>query len=203
MAWKKTDLLERGRLNEKQVLRCLLDFEKRITALEEDAGEDEETGSQDISFTINDGTSPVGGASVIIGSTTKTTGSAGGCTFSGVSEGSVSVTVSATGYNTKTESISVDSTHTSFTISLTPIIYSFTSYDSATKDTEYGTGTAQATGVTSGDYAQIKVLTNSVDGFEGNTYYILADAETDGTTAYQLFEDAGTTGTGIYVTISE
>ena len=51
--------------------------------------------------------------------TTKTTGSAGGCTFNDIEEGNVSVTVSAEGYTTKTESITVDETHTSFTISLT------------------------------------------------------------------------------------
>lgn len=74
--------------------------------------------TQDISFTIDDGTDPIQGASVKIGSETKTTGSAGGCSFTGVEEGTVSVEVSKEGYTTKTESISVDSEHTSFTISL-------------------------------------------------------------------------------------
>lgn len=74
--------------------------------------------TRDISFTINDGTNPIDGASVKIGSETKTTGSVGGCTFTGVEDGTVSVEVSKTGYTTKTESITVDSTHTSFTISL-------------------------------------------------------------------------------------
>jgi propanediol dehydratase large subunit len=77
-----------------------------------------ETTTRDISFTINDGTDPIQSASVVIGSTTKTTGSAGGCSFTGIEEGSVSVTVSKEGYTTKTETITVDSTHTSFTISL-------------------------------------------------------------------------------------
>ena len=35
-----------------------------------------------LSFTINDGTDAIEGATVKIGSTIKTTGSAGGCTFS-------------------------------------------------------------------------------------------------------------------------
>ncbi|MBQ2654091.1 MAG: carboxypeptidase regulatory-like domain-containing protein [Methanobrevibacter sp.] len=74
--------------------------------------------TQNISFTINDGTDPIEGASVVIDETTKTTGSAGGCTFSDITEGSVSVNVSAEGYTSKTETITVDSTHTSFTISL-------------------------------------------------------------------------------------
>lgn len=75
--------------------------------------------TRNISFTINDGTDAIEGASVTIGETTKTTGSAGGCTFNDIEEGNVSVTVSAEGYTTKTESITVDETHTSFTISLT------------------------------------------------------------------------------------
>lgn len=81
---------------------------------------DEETTptTQDISFTINDGTDPIQGATVKIGSETKTTGSAGGCSFTAIEEGTVSVEVSKEGYTTKTESITVDNTHTSFTISL-------------------------------------------------------------------------------------
>ncbi len=78
----------------------------------------EEETTQDISFTINDGTDAIGGATVTIGETSKTTGSAGGCSFTSIAEGSVSVEVSATGYVTKTETITVDGDHTSFTISL-------------------------------------------------------------------------------------
>jgi len=74
--------------------------------------------TMDLSFTINDGTAPIEGATVTIGAKTGTTGSAGGCTLTGVEEGTQSVEVSATGYTTKTESITVDETHTSFTISL-------------------------------------------------------------------------------------
>lgn len=76
------------------------------------------TATRDLSFTINNGTAPIEGATVTIGSKTGTTGSAGGCTLTGVEEGTQSVEVSATGYTTKTESITVDETHTSFTISL-------------------------------------------------------------------------------------
>lgn len=74
--------------------------------------------TRDISFTINDGTNAIEGASVVIGETTKTTDSSGECTFDDISEGENSVEVSATGYTTKTETISVDSEHTSFTVSL-------------------------------------------------------------------------------------
>lgn len=80
-------------------------------------------------------------------------------------------------------------------------IYSFTSYDSKTKDNEWGTGTVQATGITSGKYMQVEVLTNSVGGFVGQKYYIIATAKTNGSTAYQLYTDAGKNGAGIWVTI--
>lgn len=78
----------------------------------------EEQTTQSISFTINDGTDPINGASVVIGGVSKTTGSAGGCTFDNIEEGTVSVEVSKEGFTTKTEEITVDSEHTSFTISL-------------------------------------------------------------------------------------
>lgn len=81
-------------------------------------GEENTPTTQDINFTINDGTNAIEGATVKIGSETKTTGSAGGCSFTGVAEGTVSVEVSKDGYTSKTESITVDSTHTTFTISL-------------------------------------------------------------------------------------
>ena len=81
-------------------------------------------------------------------------------------------------------------------------VYDFTSYDSETKDTEYATGTAQPTGNTNNGFSEIEVLTNSEESFVGNKYYITSDANADGETAYQLFSDAGVTGTGIYVTIS-
>lgn len=71
-----------------------------------------------LSFTINDGTNAIDGASVTIDSTTKTTGSAGGCTFTDMADGTYSVEVSKEGYTTKTELITSDETHTSFTISL-------------------------------------------------------------------------------------
>ena len=49
-------------------------------------------------------------------------------------------------------------------------------------------------------YSEAEVIENSVEGFVGNKYYIDSDAKTDGT-LYQLFTDAGTTGTGMYVSI--
>lgn len=59
------------------------------------------------------------------------------------------------------------------------------------------------TGVTSNGYNQIEVVTNSVEGWAGNKYYIASTATADGTTAYELFTDAGTTSANVFVTISE
>ncbi len=73
----------------------------------------------DITFTITDGTDPIKSATVAIGETSKTTGSAGGCSFNGIEGGQIEVEISKSGYTSKTETITVDSTHTSFTIALT------------------------------------------------------------------------------------
>ena len=102
-------------LNPFATAKVLQEHEDRITALE---GGDVTPATYDLSFTINDGTDPVSGATVTIGDKTGTTGSSGGCTIKDVEEGTVSVEVSKTGFVTKTESVSVDETHTSFTISL-------------------------------------------------------------------------------------
>jgi hypothetical protein len=110
-------ILLKGQLIKEQFIRTLQDHEDRIAALEK--GDDPAPATRDLSFTINDGTDAIGGATVKVGSKTATTGSAGGCTITGVEEGSVSVEVSAEGYVTKTETITVDASHTSFTISLT------------------------------------------------------------------------------------
>lgn len=74
--------------------------------------------TRNISITVNDGTDPIQGASVVIGETSKTTGSAGGCTFD-VADGKVSVEISKEGFVSKTEEITVSEDNTSFTISLT------------------------------------------------------------------------------------
>lgn len=76
------------------------------------------TAVRNISFTIDDGTDPIEGASVVIGEITKTTGSVGGCSFNNITDGEHEVSVSAEGYSTSTSTITVDSTHNSFTVSL-------------------------------------------------------------------------------------
>ena len=75
-----------------------------------------------ITITVDDGDdtpTAIEGASVKIGSTTKTTDSNGQCTFTGMTYQDYSAEVSATGYTTKTETVSFRSNHKSFTISLT------------------------------------------------------------------------------------
>lgn len=49
----------------------------------------------------------------------------------------------------------------------------------------------------------MKVLTNTSQdqSWIGQTFYVDEDAKTDGSEAYQLYTDAGTTGTGVYVKI--
>lgn len=113
----------------------LVDLDSRLSALENGGTSNDNSNSNSnenpnesqqpqspttrtLSFTINDGTNAIEGASVKIDSTTKTTGSAGGCTFTDMADGTYSVEVSKEGYTTKTESITSDETHTSFTISL-------------------------------------------------------------------------------------
>lgn len=137
-------ILHKGNLIKEQFIRTLQDHEDRLAALEsaaENSGssdnqqqsggssdnqqqqeEQQAPVTRDLSFTINDGTDPIEGATVTIGAKTGTTGSAGGCTVTGVEEGTnISVEVSKEGYTTKTETITVDSEHTSFTISLVAV----------------------------------------------------------------------------------
>ena len=125
----KLRIMKGRKLDPFATVKLLQEHEDRITALEGgevDSGNENETPTTeptptvyDLSFTINDGTAPVSGATVKIGSKTGTTGLAGGCTIKDVEAGTVSVEVSKEGFTTKTESITVDETHTRFTISLT------------------------------------------------------------------------------------
>lgn len=71
-----------------------------------------------IHFDVTDGENGIGGATVTINSVSKTTGSAGGCNFNNINGGIVNVEVTKTGYVSKSESITVDKEHTSFTIVL-------------------------------------------------------------------------------------
>lgn len=75
--------------------------------------------TRSISVNVTDGENAVSGASVVIGDVSKTTGSAGGCTFNDITDGEHTVTVTADGYVTKTETITVSEDDTTFTITVT------------------------------------------------------------------------------------
>lgn len=117
--WHKLPL--KVRKSKKEMYKYLYE---EITGEPHDGSSDDPTPSpepvtRDISVTVNDGTNPVQGASVVIGETSKTTGSAGGCSFTGLADGTYNVTVTKEGYTDKTEEITVSENNTSFTISLT------------------------------------------------------------------------------------
>ena len=67
-----------------------------------------------ISFTITDNSDPVSGATVAVGDKTGTTGSAGGCTISGIVDGEHEITIEQEYYSTKTATIDVSESNTSF-----------------------------------------------------------------------------------------
>lgn len=94
-------------------------LDARISALEDKF-------KRDLSFTVKDSESepaPIEGAVVTVTTgKTGTTGSAGGCTINGVLDGSYTITVTAEGFEDYSDTIAVDETHTSFTISLTAVV---------------------------------------------------------------------------------
>ena len=76
---------------------------------------------RDLSITVNDGENAIEGASVAIGTITGTTGAAGGCTLKDVLDGEHTITATATGYENYSATITSDSTHSSFTITMTAV----------------------------------------------------------------------------------
>lgn len=91
-------------------------LDARISALEDKF-------RRDLSFTVKDSETvpnPVEGAVVTVTTgKTGTTGSAGGCTITGVLDGSYTISVVAEGFEDYSDTISVDESHISFNISLT------------------------------------------------------------------------------------
>ena len=89
-----------------------------------------------------------------------------------------------------------------------PVVYTFTSYGDENKTTQYATGVAQTTGVIYEDYdnnlkfVEIKVTENTVASFINQTFLILENATTDGTTTNQLY-DNHCQAHEIWVTINE
>ena len=102
----------------------LADFLNEVLELEDDKEEEviPEVTTRDLSITVNDGENAVSGVSVAIGDITGTTGPAGGCTLKDVADGEHTITATKEGYTEYSDTISSDSTHTSFTISLTAVV---------------------------------------------------------------------------------
>ena len=71
------------------------------------------------------------------------------------------------------------------------ITYFFKSYLDAGKTNPWGTGTAQSTGISDGDFVQVKVLTNDPEDpnnpFIGKKVFVNANAPETGRT-YKLYE---------------
>lgn len=81
-----------------------------------------QTQTREITIRVKDSDSNIEGASVTIGSTTQTTGNDGICSFTGISDGSISISVTATGYENgeaKTFDRTVSESTTSFILTLT------------------------------------------------------------------------------------
>ena len=82
--------------------------------------------------------------------------------------------------------------------------YSFTSYGEG-GTVELGTGKAATTGGVKSfsgvKYNEILVKENSVEGFAGLKFFVVATATADGTTKYALYDAQGH-DTGMKVTIS-
>lgn len=76
---------------------------------------------RDITVNVTDGTDPILGATVTIGTVSETTDASGDAEFTEVPEGTYSVTIAKEGYQEKTASITVDETHTSFDVELVAI----------------------------------------------------------------------------------
>lgn len=100
----------------------LADFLNEVLELEDDDEETPQVTTRDLSITVDDGENAVSGVSVAIGDITGTTGPAGGCTLRGVADGEHTITATKEGYTEYSDTISSDSTHTSFTISLTAVV---------------------------------------------------------------------------------
>lgn len=122
----KMKVIQGRKLKPFATAKVLQDHEDRLRKLE---GEEpstepdseplpETTVTRDLTFNVTDGTDPIEGATVTIGTVSGTTGSAGGCTLKDIEEGSQSVSVVKEGYATKTETITVSEDNTSFAIEL-------------------------------------------------------------------------------------
>ena len=116
MKWSRKECQDHSRIIWDRIFQNLEDFDARLKALE---GDTPATAKRTVSFTVNDGKKAIQGATVKIGTSSRKTGSSGGCKMSDIEDGTYTVTVTAEDFVKKTETITVDADHTSFTISLT------------------------------------------------------------------------------------
>ena len=92
----------------------------------EDNSSSQTDSKRDISVTVDDGTNPVNGASVVLSKgvtsvANGTTGSTGGCTLSNVDDDTYTITVTKEGFTDYTDSVTTSKTNASLTITLTAI----------------------------------------------------------------------------------
>ena len=73
-----------------------------------------------LAISVNNGTAPVSGVEVRIGTITGTTGSQGGCTLHDVPVGTVTVTATKTGYKNYSETVTITSSSETLEITLEP-----------------------------------------------------------------------------------
>lgn len=74
----------------------------------------------DLAISVTNGTNPVSGVEVKIGTITGTTGSQGGCTLHDVPVGTVTVTATKTGYKNYSREVIITSSTETLTITLEP-----------------------------------------------------------------------------------
>ena len=174
-------------------------MEKKVMILPDDEGNPE---TRNITFTVNDGTNPIQGASVSIGNITGTTGSQGGCTLQNVTDGENTVIVTADGYLTKTQTIIVSESDTSFTISLDEIVYDFEIYNIEDNDALFSIGTMKVTDyeaytVQEGARAGLVCVELTIQDYYVNSentmpmsnYLVPITALSDSTTMYPVYTD--------------
>lgn len=161
----------------------------------------------DLSIAVDDGDSnPVQQADVTLNGVTKKTDNNGNVSFTdvAVSGGDIDCYVSCNGYTNKIETLEVDEDHTTFTISLEPITYNYTSFDDADGEHQMDVGTVAPTGVGTANWVQVKVLTaEEIPEWVDATVYVTRDAVPDNTTLYRLYGGAGTSAMDFWVKISK
>lgn len=116
----------------------------------------------DITVNVSDGTNPISGATVTIGTDSETTDASGDAEFDSVYEGSTSISVTATGYADKTVTVTVDDSHTSFTVELEVV-------DTITITVDDGTDPVEGASVTIGETTKTTDASGECT-FPGMTY---------------------------------